>query len=132
MAQDLTCDSQVAPCELSPEALEMSQQHNEQIEGMDQLLDFLADVIRQPLSDAARARADDLLREIVSRAGRFRDGLESITLDSETASRASLNGLLRINQLMGRVLMLQQRHREWVNASGARVSSSPEAPAEAG
>ena len=94
----------------------------EQIEGMHQMLDMLTDVLRQPLSDAMEAYADDLLREAICRSRRFRAGLESIALEG-LDSWEGYGALLRVARLMERLEMLQQRHREWGNA--------PEAPAEA-
>ena len=124
----------------------MPQQHNEQIEGMDQMLDMLTDVIRQPLSDAirrsviagrrsvARDFADDLLRKTICRAGGFRAGLESTTLDGIDREGYGEQTLLRIDQLLERLVMLQQRHREWVNAPPGVAPSdgSVGGPAEAG
>ncbi len=130
----------------SPEALEMSQQHNEQIEGMDQMLDMLTDAIRQPLSDAirrsviagrrsvARLFADDLLREAICRAGRFRAGLQSIA-EGGNQEGYTILAIQRIDQLLERLVMLQRRHREWVIIAPPGVAPSDGSvggPAEAG
>ena len=102
----------------------MSQQHNARLEGLESVLDMLADALRQPLSEASRRSvtagrrsvamlfAYDLLRDAICRAGTFRAGLQSF-IDGANDEGHDHETLPRLNAVLECLCWLQARHRAW-------------------
>ena len=114
----------------------MSQQHNARLEGLESVLDMLADALRQPLSEASRRSvtagrrsvamlfAYDLLRDAICCAGAFPAGLQSF-IDGDNEEGLDHQTLQRINAVLERTLSLKARHRAWAGVE----DEEPEAEA---